>query len=134
MAAMLQHLHRHIRNAQAEVESYCCLDSPEVFGLREARSRLRLASVTRAEYVKKLLETVDDKSLTENQKFDLQDMNATYSNLKFLASLYVATWTEKKVAADWRGFCLAARNMRALMEEHMLKEEKFIHGYFRAEK
>lgn len=130
MAAMLEHLHRHIRNALVEVELLCASGGANVDDLAAARFRLRVASVTRTNYVTKLLATVDPNSLESAQICKLEDMRFTFSNLQFAASLHVATWTDKAVIMDWHGFGIASSKIRNMMEDHMKKEAAFFEDYF----
>jgi hypothetical protein len=57
----------------------------------------------------------------------LLDLRSADRELVGRSANHVATWSAQAISGDWRGYCAASRDIRARMNEHIVREQRALY-------
>lgn len=126
MFAALQKHHQDLISGIEEVRKLTELPEPDLGRLALARLRLSRLSSARSRFVTEqiipaLLASADD-ALRE----ELTNMQKAFAEKRLRSSEHVSAWSTQSIAADWEGYKLASRAVRAMMEEQINRERSVL--------
>lgn len=127
--AMFKKLGEHHANIRAKIEGIgrrCEAVTPDVAGLGAARLRLSKASAARSKFVTDEVVPKVRQGADERLKGELTEMQYAFAAKRLKSSEHVTVWSSAAIEKDWRGYCAAARQIWAMMEEQMGLESRIL--------
>jgi hypothetical protein len=125
--AKLQESHRDLLAQMANMEAITSEGDYEVARLANGRWKISHASLVRRTLASRICEYLLPRCEAA-EILALKDLQAADRDFLRASADHVGKWRAEQIAADWRGYCRASREVRRRMHAHIAVEQRVLYG------